>query len=216
MDYGIQFTDVIGGTGCPLAPSPYDIYNDTVAYGWDTSYSFGYTQIDIEDNSTSFGGTTSISITVSQYNGLQFTRTGAYNPQYFLSLHFAAKSTSDNSVVRVYIGDGYGALSAQVPVTTAWQAYNVSVSSLVDPNESAAYNLVFQNFAADTAQFWFDEIRWTLDPINPLTNVTVIPPTGLVFNTSTTGAINIDTSTTTGTSGIFYVILLFITRSIIL
>jgi hypothetical protein len=53
-----------------MSSSPLVIYEDAVAYGWDTSYTFNLSFIDLHDRLSPFSGTSAIRVGLYQYGGL--------------------------------------------------------------------------------------------------------------------------------------------------
>eukprot|EP00026_Physarum_polycephalum_P008148 Phypoly_transcript_08226.p1 GENE.Phypoly_transcript_08226~~Phypoly_transcript_08226.p1 ORF type:complete len:250 (+),score=36.60 Phypoly_transcript_08226:634-1383(+) len=177
FDFGDQFIDVVGfnGTNCPMTSSPTTIYEDSVAYGWDASYSFGHSFIDQADRSSPYEGTAAIHAGLFQFGGLLFTRNGGFNPQYFSQLTFAAKA-SFPAQIKIYTNSNSNphsstSLFATRRVGTQWATYNVSVATLT--TRDIEFGLAFLNMEGRMVQLWLDSVRWMLAENSPLD---LIPP----------------------------------------
>lgn len=189
IDTGIQFTDAPAGQGlCPLAAPPQAIYIDSITYGWLTDFSFNANNINTADSSTSISGT-SLSVNMAGYGGLQFTRNGGFDPEYFSTFQFSAKANGQ-SPLRVY----FGALASgetggsTVTVTSDWQTFNISMATL--STSSVEFDVVFQNFQSNTMQFWFDNIQFSLAAVSPLDNITYTPPGNVKINSTDPGSVS--------------------------
>jgi len=204
LDFGSQFTDVAPGIGtCPLAEPPVYIYQDSLTYGWSTTFSFDDASINLNYTSDAVSAS-AIFVDLYGYGGLQFTRDGGFDPEYFTTLQFDARSNGQ-ATLRIYLGQlasgAVGGVTLQNSISTQWQTFNISLANLVP--SLVEYDIVFQNFQGNEAQYWFDNIMFGLAPVSPLANITYSTPTTPNGNTTSSGVSTNGTDTgSVGGSGI--------------